>query len=240
MNASPKFIATSAHVDEPGSSSRCRNPPRSTWKARAPACAFPCGASRSRTRRRRLAPRRTRPSTSTTRADRTPTRKRRSTSAPALAPLRAAWIEARGDTELLAGPSSRFGRERLDDPKLAQLRFELKRTPRHAKAGANVSQMYLRAPRPGDSRDGIHRDPREPAPPRIHATAPARPPARWAGSSPTSMGRQHRGESFGASIPAEVTPEFVRDEVARGRAIIPANINHPETAPMIIGRHFLV
>ena len=57
---------------------------------------------------------------------------------------------------------------------------------------------------------------------------------------PESLRRQHPGQSFGASIPQTITPEFVRDEVARGRAIIPANINHPESEPMIIGRNFLV
>ena len=152
--------------------------------------------------------------------------------------LRAKWIEERGDTELLAGPSSRFGRERLDDPKLAELRFELKRKPRRAKAGSNVSQMHY-------ARRGLVTPEMEYIAIRenlrrreyledLRSTGP------MGKKMADLMGRQHRGESFGASIPEEVTPEFVRDEVARGRAIIPANINHPETEPMIIGRNFLV
>ncbi len=155
-----------------------------------------------------------------------------------LVPLRAKWIEERGDTDLLAGPTSRFGRERLADPGLAELRFELKRQPRRAKAGANVSQMHyarrgLVTPemeyiairenlRRGEYLDGLR------------ASGP------MGRKLADLMGRQHRGESFGASIPAKVTPEFVRDEVARGRAIIPANVNHPESEPMVIGRNFLV
>jgi phosphomethylpyrimidine synthase len=155
-----------------------------------------------------------------------------------LAPLRAAWIAERGDTVLLDGPTSRFGRERLDDPGLAEMRFALKRTPRRARAGANVSQMHY-------ARRGLVTPEMEYIAIRenmrrreylegLRATGP------MGKKLAELMGRQHKGESFGASIPAEVTPEFVRDEVARGRAIIPANINHPETEPMIIGRNFLV
>jgi len=152
--------------------------------------------------------------------------------------LRAKWIEERGDTELLSGPTSQYGRERLADAKLAELRFDLKRAPRRARAGANVSQMHY-------ARRGIVTPEMEYIAIRenlrrreyletLRATGPKG--ARMA----ELLGRQHRGESFGAAIPAEVTPQFVRDEVARGRAIIPANINHPETEPMIIGRNFLV
>ncbi len=152
--------------------------------------------------------------------------------------LRAAWIAERGDTVQLDGPTSRFGRERLEDPKLAELRFELKRLPRRAKAGANVSQMHY-------ARKGLVTPEMEYVAVRenlrrreylegLRASGPAG--AKLA----QLMGRQHRGESFGACIPAEVTPQFVRDEVARGRAIIPANVNHPETEPMVIGRNFLV
>jgi phosphomethylpyrimidine synthase len=152
--------------------------------------------------------------------------------------LRARWIEERGDTELLDGPTSRFGRERLEDAKLAELRFELKRRPRRARAGANVTQMHY-------ARRGIVTPEMEYI--AIRENLQRRQyleGLRAAGPKGAKladlMGRQHRGESFGASIPPEVTAQFVRDEVARGRAIIPANINHPETEPMVIGRNFLV
>jgi phosphomethylpyrimidine synthase len=141
-----------------------------------------------------------------------------------LAPLRQPWIEERGDTEVLDGPSSRYGRERLADPKLAQLRFDLKRRPRRAKAGMNVSQMHY-------ARRGV-------ITPEMEFIA-IRENQRRQGLSEL-ITRQHGGESFGAALRAEITPEFVREEVARGRAIIPANINHPETEPMVIGRNFLV
>jgi phosphomethylpyrimidine synthase len=145
-----------------------------------------------------------------------------------LAPLRQKWIEERNDTEALAGPSSRYGRERLADPKLAQLRFNLKRQPRRAKGGMNVSQMHY-------ARRGI-------ITPEMEYIAIRENQRRDTLSD--LITRQHKGESFGAaSFPTcekEITPEFVRDEVARGRAIIPVNINHPEIEPMIIGRNFLV
>jgi hypothetical protein len=141
-----------------------------------------------------------------------------------LAPLRAAWIAERDDTDELAGPSSRFGVERLADPKLAELRFNLKRTPRRARSGANVTQMHY-------ARRGI-------VTPEMEFIA-LRENQRLEGL-PELLRRQHPGQSFGAALPPAITPEFVRDEVARGRAIIPANINHPETEPMIIGRNFLV
>ncbi len=155
-----------------------------------------------------------------------------------LAALRTAWIEERGDAEVLDGPSSQYGRERLADAKLAQLRFDLKRRPRRAKAGANVTQMHY-------ARRGIVTPEMEFI--AIRENLRRREylgQLRAAGPKGAKlaelMGRQHRGESFGASIPAEITPEFVRDEVARGRAIIPANVNHPESEPMVIGRNFLV
>jgi phosphomethylpyrimidine synthase len=141
-----------------------------------------------------------------------------------LAPLRQKWIEEREDTESLDGPSSRYGRERLADPKLAQLRFNLKRQPRRARAGMNVTQMHY-------ARRGI-------ITPEMEFIAIRENQRRDA--LPGLVTRQHQGESFGAAIQKAITPEFVRDEVARGRAIIPANINHPETEPMIIGRNFLV
>ena len=141
-----------------------------------------------------------------------------------LAPLRQSWIEARGDTVALTGPTSRYGRERLEDPKLASLRFNLGRQPRCAKAGMNVSQMHY-------ARKGL-------ITPEMEYIA-IRENQRREGLSEL-LTRQHPGQHFGASIPKIITPEFVRDEVARGRAIIPVNINHPEIEPMIIGRNFLV
>ncbi len=152
--------------------------------------------------------------------------------------LRAAWIAERNDTEELAGPTSAYGIERLNDPKLAELRFNLHRKPRRAKAGKNVTQMHY-------ARQGIITPEMEFIAIRenlrrteylesLKASGPNG--ARLA----ELIGRQHRGQSFGASIPEEITPEFVRSEVACGRAIIPNNINHPESEPMIIGRNFLV
>ncbi|MFA7665315.1 MAG: phosphomethylpyrimidine synthase ThiC [Burkholderiaceae bacterium] len=152
--------------------------------------------------------------------------------------MRAAWIAERGDTELLAGPSSAYGRERLADPKLAELSFDLTRQPRRAKPGANVTQMHY-------ARRGIVTPEMEFVAIRENLRRREYLEALRA-SGPTGermaalLGRQHRGESFGAAIPDEITPEFVRSEVARGRAIIPANVNHPESEPMIIGRNFLV
>lgn len=138
--------------------------------------------------------------------------------------LRAGWIEERGDTEALPGLTSTYGQRRAQDPKLSHLRFEHIRTPRRAKAGANVSQMHY-------ARRGIITPEMEYIAIRENQKLEL---ARAQGLV------QHPGESFGAAIPPVITPEFVRDEVARGRAIIPANINHPELEPMIIGRNFLV
>ena len=155
-----------------------------------------------------------------------------------LAPLRAGWIAERGDTEELQGPSSGFGIERMNDTKLGELRFNLNRKPRRALAGKNVSQMHY-------ARKGVITPEMEYI--AIRENLRRREYIECLKSTgPTGerlaalMGRQHRGERFGAEIPAEITPEFVRSEVARGRAIIPANINHPESEPMIIGRNFLV
>ncbi|MGV8898305.1 MAG: phosphomethylpyrimidine synthase ThiC [Burkholderiaceae bacterium] len=152
--------------------------------------------------------------------------------------VRGPWIAERMDTEELSGPSSAYGVERLNDPELAELRFNLQRKPRRAKAGKNVSQMHY-------ARQGIITPEMEFVAIRenlrrneyleeLKASGP------MGNKLANLMGRQHPGQSFGASIPAEITPEFVRDEIARGRAIIPANINHPEIEPMIIGRNFLV
>ncbi|MNK34816.1 Phosphomethylpyrimidine synthase [compost metagenome] len=148
------------------------------------------------------------------------------------------WIMERADTEELPGPTSDYGIARLADPKLAELRFNLHRKPRRAIAGKNVTQMHY-------ARQGI-------ITPEMEFVAVRENMRRQEylrelkASGPMGerladlMGRQHPGQSFGASIPAEITPEFVREEIARGRAIIPANINHPEVEPMIIGRNFLV
>ena len=141
-----------------------------------------------------------------------------------LAPLREKWIVERNDTELLPNLTSAYGRTRAADPKLAELRFNLQRHPRRAKAGMNVSQMHY-------ARKGI-------ITPEMEYIA-IRETQRRDGLSEL-ITRQHPGQSFGAAIPQVVTAEFVRDEIARGRAIIPANINHPEIEPMIIGRNFLV
>ncbi len=141
-----------------------------------------------------------------------------------LKPSREPWIDERADTELMAGPTSIYGRARLDDAKLAQMRFNLRRTPRRARSGMNVSQMHY-------ARKGI-------ITPEMEFIAIRENQRRDA--LPELITRQHAGESFGAMLPKKITTEFVRDEVARGRAIIPANINHPESEPMIIGRNFLV
>ncbi len=146
--------------------------------------------------------------------------------AAGLPALRARWIEERGDTELLAGLSSDFGRKRADDHKLDSVRFPNLHTPRRAKAGANVSQMYY-------AKRGIITPEMEYIAIRENARAEEMI-AAYGGKS------RHAGESFGASLPGLITAEFVRDEVARGRAIIPNNINHPESEPMIIGRNFRV
>ncbi len=140
--------------------------------------------------------------------------------------VRSAWIDERGDTEILPGLTSEFGQSRLADASLDALRFAHVRTPRRAKAGGNVTQMHY-------ARQGIITPEMEYIAIRENMKLQE---ARAAGL----LGAQHPGQSFGASIPQEITPEFVREEVARGRAIIPANINHTELEPMIIGRNFLV
>jgi len=143
--------------------------------------------------------------------------------------LREQWIEERGDTELLTGPTSEYGARRQNDPALAKLRFEHIRQPRRARAGQNVTQMHY-------ARQGI-------VTPEMEFIAireknrlqEMRDDPRYA-----KLLRQHAGQAFGAAIPEIITPEFVRSEVAAGRAVIPANINHPELEPMIIGRNFRV
>ena len=139
--------------------------------------------------------------------------------------LRTRWIEERSDAELLTGPSSEYGRRRVADPALDHLRFTLLSRPRRARHGANVTQLHY-------ARRGI-------ITPEMEFIA-LRENLRLEQYQDTRLRRQHPGMSFGAAIPDRITPEFVRTEVARGRAIIPANINHPELEPMIIGRNFLV
>jgi phosphomethylpyrimidine synthase len=141
-----------------------------------------------------------------------------------LAALREGWIAERGDTETLGKLTSEYGQQRLNDPGLAEMRFNLRRAPRKAKPGKNVSQMHY-------ARAGI-------ITPEMEYIA-IRENQRREGLSEMML-KQHPGENFGASMPKQITPEFVRSEVAAGRAIIPANINHPEAEPMIIGRNFLV
>jgi len=138
--------------------------------------------------------------------------------------MREGWIAERNDTEQLTAPSSQYGQQRLADPELAEMRFNLLRAPRRAKAGRNVTQMHY-------ARQDI-------ITPEMEYIA-IRENQKIEGLSEL-LKTQHHGEHFGAAIPKIITPEFVRDEVARGRAIIPANINHPEVEPMIIGRNFLV
>ncbi len=151
---------------------------------------------------------------------------------------RAPWIDERNDTELLDAPSSDFGTQRLHDPKTADLRFNLTRNPRRALAGKNVTQMHY-------ARQGIITPEMEFVAIRENQRREVYL-AELAASGVKGeklaalMGRQHAGQAFGAVMPATITPEFVREEIARGRAIIPANINHPEVEPMIIGRNFLV
>jgi phosphomethylpyrimidine synthase len=149
-----------------------------------------------------------------------------------LPPLRQDWIRGRGDVEELADVSSEYGRRRAADPKLAAVRFPHLRRPLCARPGANVTQMHY-------ARLGV-------VTPEMEFIA-IRENQRREAARETLGGRawgggvaQHPGAPLGAAIPAVMTPEFVRDEVARGRAIIPSNINHPESEPMIIGRNFLV
>jgi len=141
-----------------------------------------------------------------------------------LSALRARWIEERGDSEVLQALSSEFGRGRETDTRLDPVRFAHLRHPRRAKSGMNVSQMHY-------ARRGI-------ITPEMEFIA-IRENQRMDAIREAHLLQQHAGESFGANIQKSITPEFVRSEVARGRAIIPANINHPELEPMIIGRNFL-
>jgi phosphomethylpyrimidine synthase len=148
-----------------------------------------------------------------------------------LTSLRRAWIEGRGDVEELAAVSSLYGRQRAADTRLDPIRFPRTRRPLRARPGANVTQMHY-------ARRGIVTPEMEFIAIRENQRrelAGDRDGGAWGGGV-----AQHAGEPWGAAMPPVLTPEFVRDEVARGRAIIPANVNHPESEPMVIGRNFLV
>ncbi|MDU7284851.1 MAG: phosphomethylpyrimidine synthase ThiC [Escherichia coli] len=142
-----------------------------------------------------------------------------------LAKLRQPWIDARGDTEKLTVRSSDYTKARLADDGLDELRFSGVLTPKRAKAGHRVTQLHY-------ARKGI-------ITPEMEFIAIRENMGRERIRSEV-LRHQHPGMSFGARLPENITAEFVRDEVAAGRAIIPANINHPESEPMIIGRNFLV
>jgi len=144
--------------------------------------------------------------------------------------LRESWITARGDVDQLASASANFSQQRLADEGLDHIRFEHLPKIYKAKAGKNVTQMHY-------ARQGI-------ITPEMEYIAIRENLKRQQVKDEVLL-QQHQGESFGANFfkdngPEQITPEFVRDEVARGRAIIPANINHPEAEPMIIGRNFLI
>ncbi|MCD8400593.1 phosphomethylpyrimidine synthase ThiC [Tenacibaculum finnmarkense] len=137
--------------------------------------------------------------------------------------IREPWIKDRGDVEQLTQFSSKYCNERLNDIRLNHMRFKLLKKPLRAKKGQNVTQLHY-------AKKGI-------ITPEMEYIA-IRENQRI--DEMTEITKQHKGEHFGASIPDKITPEFVRSEVARGRAIIPSNINHPEAEPMILGRNFLV
>ena len=144
--------------------------------------------------------------------------------AAGLTALRRGWIEERADTALPGGLGSVFGRSRELDARLAAVRFPARHQPRRARAGANVTQMHY-------ARQGI-------ITPEMEFVA-IRENQRLHAVLDAGLLQQHPGQSFGAAIPRVITPEFVRSEIARGRAVLPNNINHPESEPMIIGRNFL-
>ncbi|PSB91678.1 phosphomethylpyrimidine synthase ThiC [Candidatus Pandoraea novymonadis] len=153
--------------------------------------------------------------------------------------MRTKWIEERNDTEILPALTSSFGRERASDAKTVELRFPgLHRTPRRAKPGQNVTQMHYA--RHGTItpemeyiaiRENLRRET------YLETLYNSGPQGKRLAKL---MTRQHPGQNFGANLTTEITAEFVRSEIARGSAIIPNNINHPELEPMIIGRNFLV
>ncbi|CAG18545.1 phosphomethylpyrimidine synthase ThiC [Photobacterium profundum] len=139
--------------------------------------------------------------------------------------VRSGWIEERGDTVLLEQSNSVYTKERLSDETLDELRFDARIQARQAVEGHCVTQLHY-------ARKGI-------VTPEMEYIAIRENMGR-AKYADEELNQQHPGINFGANLPPEITPEFVRKEVAEGRAIIPANINHPESEPMIIGRNFLV
>ncbi|MBL4910901.1 MAG: phosphomethylpyrimidine synthase ThiC [Alteromonadaceae bacterium] len=139
--------------------------------------------------------------------------------------MRNTWIKQRQDTEVLTTASSKFSQQRMANEGLEHLRFEQLLTVRRAKQGKNVTQMHY-------ARQGI-------ITPEMEYVAIRENMGRTK-IADEILAKQQQGESLGASIPEFISPEFVRDEIARGRAILPNNINHPESEPMIIGRNFLV
>ena len=144
-----------------------------------------------------------------------------------LPPMRSSWVLKRGDVEELPKLSSRFGREKAMDPETNGKRFSSLRKPLKAKPNRNVTQMHY-------ARKGVI------TPEMAYVAIRENQARELAFGEASSLGDQHPGDSWGASIPKIITPDFVREEVARGRAIIPTNINHPEIEPMIIARNFLV
>ncbi|AJW65231.1 Phosphomethylpyrimidine synthase [Elizabethkingia miricola] len=142
--------------------------------------------------------------------------------------IREQWILNREDVNVLEGITSEYGKKRLADTKLDDLRFEYSHKPMVAKEGMNVSQLYY-------AKKGII------TPEMEYVAIRENQKIEQLETSTKGMAAQHRGDSFGANTPkGKITPEFVRSEIAAGRAIIPNNINHPESEPMIIGRNFLV
>lgn len=139
--------------------------------------------------------------------------------------LRESWIEERADTAFLDSVSSKFTQQRLDDDTLDNLRYGNLPSVRKAKSGCCVTQLHY-------ARNGI-------ITPEMEFIAIRENMGRQKFAD-EQLNQQHPGENFGAHLPKEITPEFVRREVAEGRAIIPSNINHPESEPMIIGRNFLI
>ena len=153
-------------------------------------------------------------------------------------PVRENWIHERNDTLQLSGPSSEYGRQRVNDPKIADLKFALHKNPRKAKTGANVTQIHY-------ARRNIITPEMEFV--SIRENLRRKEYFEFLREKEQITQKQldkimffHKGENFGPNLPFEVTPEYVRNEIAKGRAIIPNNINHPESEPMIIGRNFLV
>lgn len=142
--------------------------------------------------------------------------------------IREQWILDRNDVEILENITSDYGKERLNNPDLSHLRFEYQHKPKRAIAGKNVSQLHY-------AKRGII------TPEMEYIAIRENQQIEKLETESAELGQQHKGNSFGANTPKnKITPEFVRSEVAAGRAVIPNNINHPESEPMIIGRNFLV